>query len=82
MMVLIRFLRSLQKRQVFIMLDMKYNIFLIFYPSFRTFFFLADPDFSGQDKDFRPIRIREKIRITLNYPTSVQPIGFLPSILL
>ena len=41
------------------MLDMKYNIFFYFNSSFRTFFFTdPDPDFSGSDPDFWPIRIR------------------------
>ena len=40
-------------------LDMKYNIFFYFNSSFRTFFFKdPDPDFSGSDPDFWPIRIQ------------------------
>ena len=59
MMVLIRFWRSLTKRNSGV-LDMIYNIFFYFNSSFGTFFFTdPDPDFSGSDPDFFwPTRIQ------------------------
>ena len=58
MMVLIRFWRSLSKKDS--VERAKYNIQFLFYfySCFGTFFMDTDPDCSGSDPDFWPIRIR------------------------
>ena len=60
MMVLIRFWRSLAKKEGVESAKYEKQFLSTFTPVLGRFFTDPDPDFSGSDPDFRPIRTQEK----------------------